>query len=101
MATYGRTDDLIGLVVNPTGYLPELPLDKVRLLLIESQSMREDYSRDIVINYIAGNFSPNKHLCCTVLSGKDDKAILELLESIEIMINEEIDARKRNGMPLY
>ena len=101
MAEYGRCDDLIGLVVNPTNVLPDLPLDKVRYLLIESQSMRADYKRDIVINYIAGNYSSNKHLCSTVLNGKDDKSILELLDFIEEQINEELEARKRNGLPSF
>lgn len=101
MTTYGRCDDIISLVVNPASFLPELPLDKIRFLLIESQSMRDDYNRDVVINYIAGNFASNKHLCSTVLSGKDDTAILEILDDIENMINEEIDARKRNGIPSY
>ena len=101
MTTYGRSENLISLVVNPGSYLPEMPLDKVRVLLVECQSMREDYTRDIVINYIAGNYSPNKHLCCTILNGKDDKEILEVLDIIEEQINEELDARKRNGLPLF
>ncbi len=101
MGPYGRCEDLISLVVNPGSFLPDLPLDKVRLLLIESQSMREEYNRDLVINYIAGNYSSNKHLCSTVLSGKDDKAILEILDDIEVMINEELAARKRNGVPSF
>lgn len=101
MAGYGRCDDLTSLVVNPTSILPEIPLDKVRYLLLESQSMRDDYQRDIVINYIAGNYSSNKHLCSTILNGKEDKEILELLDEIEAMILEELDARKRNGTPSF
>ena len=101
MAEYGRCSDLISLVVNPSSFLPEMPLDKVRYLLIESQSMREDYERSIVINYIAGNYSSNKHLCSTVLAGKEDKEILELLDSIENSIRDELDARKRNGIPSF
>ena len=54
-------------------------IDKVHMLLIESRLMREEYKRDIVINYIAGNYSSNKHLCCSILNGKDDKVILEIL----------------------
>jgi len=101
MGQYGRTDDLISLVVNPGSFLPDLPLDKVRLLQVEAQSMREEYSRDIVINYLSGNFSSNPHLCRTVLNGKDDKSILELLDLLDMMISEELLARKNNGLPTY
>ena len=95
MTTYGKCEDLIGLVVNPGNILPNLPLDKVRYLLVETQSMREDYSREIVINYISGNFSSNKHFCNSILSGKEDAVIMDVLDDLEAMINEEIEARKR------
>ena len=101
MNGYGRCEDVISLVVNPTSFLPELPMDKVRYLKLEAQSMKEEYKRDIVINYIAGNFSSNKHLCSTVLSGKDDTSIIEILDQIVELIDMELDARKKNGMPLY
>ena len=101
MTTYGNCEDLIGLVVNPGNFLPDLPLDKVRYLLLESQALRDDYERSIVINYIAGNFSSNKHLCCTVLAGKPDSEILDVLDNVERMINEELEARKRNGLPSF
>ena len=76
-------------------------IDKVHMLLIESRLMREEYKRDIVINYIAGNYSSNKHLCCSILNGKDDKVILEILEDIEQCINDELEARKNNGIPSF
>ena len=101
MASYGRCEDLTSLVVNPNSFLPEMAIDKVHLLLVEARMMRDDYARDIVINYIAGNYSSNKHLCTTILNGKDDTTILELLDFIEEAINEEIEARKRNGMPSF
>ncbi|MBO7352287.1 MAG: hypothetical protein J6U12_05180 [Candidatus Methanomethylophilaceae archaeon] len=101
MATYGRCEDLTSLVVNPNSFLPEMAIDKVHLLLVESRMMREDYNREVVINYISGNYSSNKHLCNTILSGKDDATILELLEFIEETITEEIEARKRNGLPSF
>lgn len=101
MAQYGRSDDLIGLVVNPGSFLPNLPLDKVRLLLLELQSMRSDYNRDVVIGYVASNYSSNKHLCTTVLNGKHDREIFDIMDIIEEMINDELEARKNNGLPTY
>ncbi len=101
MSTYGRCEDLTSLVVNPNSFLPEMSIDKVHLLLVESRMMKEDYKRDIVINYIAGNYSSNQHLCTTILNGKDDVTILELLDFIEEAINEEVEARKKNGMPSF
>ena len=101
MEQYGRSEDLTTLVVNPGSFLPNLPLDKVRLLLLELQSMREDYTRDVVIGYIASNYSSNKHLCTTVLNGKHDREIRDIMDIIEDMINEELEARKTNGLPTY
>ena len=101
MAEYGRCDDIISLVVNPSSMLPELPLDKLRYIKLEAQQYIEEYSRDIAINFIAGNFTNNKHLCTTVLSGKDDTAIKEILEKSINLIDEEIAARKKNGIPSF
>ena len=101
MATYGRCEDLTSLVVNPNSFLPEMGIEKVHMLLVEARLMRDEYKRDIVINYIAGNYSSNKHLCCSILNGKDDKVILEILDDIEAQINEELEARKNNGLPSF
>lgn len=101
MTEYGRCGDIISLVVNPTSFLPDLPTDKVRFLLVESDSYIEDYKREMIINFIAGNFSSSKHLCTTILMGKDDKEILEIMDGIKKCIGDELEARKKNPRPLY
>ena len=89
-----RCDDLVGFTLDPQSILPEMPAEKVRMLLIELDVILEDYKRDLAIMYLASNYSSKKHLCSTILKGKHDHEIKAAAAEVRTVLVKEIAARK-------
>jgi hypothetical protein len=89
-----RCDDLLGLTLDPQNILPELPTEKVTMLLIELDMILEDYKRDLAIMYLASNYSSKKHLCSTILKGKHDHEIKAAAAEVRTVLVKELAARK-------
>ena len=96
MENKSRCDDLMELVLDPQTILPEMPTEKVKMLLVELDMVMDDYKRDLAIIYISSNYSSKKHLCSTVLRGKLDSEIRAAAELLRIVLNDELAARKRS-----
>jgi hypothetical protein len=95
MENKSRCDDLIELVLDTQNILAEMPTEKVRMLLVELDMIMEDYTRDIAIIYISGNYSSKKHLCSVVLRGKHDHEIGDAVKGIREILVKELDGRKK------
>jgi hypothetical protein len=95
METKSRCDDLIGHVLDTQNIISEMPTEKVRMLLVELDLVMEEYTRDIAIIYIAGNYSSKKHLCATILRGKHDSEIREAVMGVREILVREISGRKK------
>ena len=95
MENKSRCDDLVELVLDPQTILPEMPTEKVRMLLIELDMIMEDYERELAIIYISSNYSSKKHLCSTILRGKRDDEIKEAVTGVRVVLVKEIEKRSR------
>lgn len=82
------------LIVDPETFIKDLGDDKVRILLMELQMLKEEYERENTIMYLASNYSNNKHLSFSALRGMHDSEIMELLADAEVILREEIERRK-------
>ncbi|MCL2143647.1 MAG: hypothetical protein FWH44_05275 [Methanomassiliicoccaceae archaeon] len=89
-----KTEDLLYHVLDPQTILPEMPTDKVRILLVELDMIMEDYKRDLAVIYLSSNYSSKKHLCSTILRGKHDHEIKEAAMSVREVLVKELAARK-------
>ena len=94
MENKSKCDDLMELVLDPQTILPEMPTDKIRILLMELDLIMEDYTRDIAIIYISSNYSSRKHLCSTVLRGKHDHEIKDAVKVVRVALVNELNSRK-------
>lgn len=90
-----RCDDLMELVLDPQRILPDMPTEKVRMLLVELNMIMEDYTRDLAIAYLSSNYSSKKHLCSTVLRAKHDHEIKHATEEVREILKEELERRKK------
>ena len=90
-----RCDDLVGFTLDPQNILPDMPTEKVRMLLIELDMIMEDYNRDLAVLYLSANYSSKKHLCSTILKGKHDHEIKEAASSVRNVLVNELAARKK------
>ena len=95
MENKSRCDDLVELVLDPQTILPEMPTEKVRMLLIELDMIMEDYKRELAIIYISSNYSSKKHLCSTILRGKRDDEIAEAVAGVREVLVKEIEKRSK------
>ncbi|MCL2712826.1 MAG: hypothetical protein FWD37_06100 [Methanomassiliicoccaceae archaeon] len=95
MENKSRCDDLMELVLDPQVIFPDMSTEKLRMLLIELDMIMEDYSRDLAIMYISGNYSSKKHLCSTVLKGKHDHEIKDAAAKVREVIVNELNTRKK------
>jgi len=95
MENKSRCDDLVELVLDPQTILPEMPTEKVRMLLIELDMIMEDYKRELAIIYISSNYSSKKHLCSTILRGKRDDEIKEAVAGVREVLVKEIEKRSK------
>ena len=95
MENQSRCDDLIELVLDTQNIISEMPTEKVRMLLIELDMIMEEYTRDIAIIYISGNYSSKKHLCGVILRGKHDHEIRDAVKGIREILVKELAGRKR------
>jgi len=98
MENKSRCGDLVELVLDPQNILPEMPAEKVRMLLIELDMITEDYQRDLAIIYISSNYSSKKHLCSTILRGKTDSEIKEAVTGVREVLVRELESRKRSSL---
>ena len=73
-------NDIRTLIVDPDKFVPELPEQRVRMLLFELEMLFEEYERENVIMYLASNYSVNKHLSFTAMRGMHDSDIQVLME---------------------
>lgn len=85
----------VEMVINPQEFLPNLSTDLVHRLSADLNTVRDDFEREIAIVYIAGNYSTNKHLCGTVLRGKTNDEIFEIMDDIRVKIDAELESRKK------
>jgi len=95
MENQSRCDDLFELVLDTQNLVSEMPTEKVRLLLMELDMVMEDYTRDIAIVYISGNYSSKKHLCGVILRGKHDSEIKDAVKGVRDILVNELKGRKR------
>jgi hypothetical protein len=96
MENKGRCDDLIEHVLDTQSILEMMSTEKVRMLLIELDMIMEDYTRDIAIIYISGNYSSKKHLCSVILRGKHDHEIRDAVKGVRAVLVRELENRKKN-----
>jgi hypothetical protein len=95
MENKSRCEDLMELVIDPQNIFPDMPTEKLRMLLIELDMIMEDYSRDLAIVYMSANYSSKKHLCSTVLKGKHDHEIKDAAAKIRDVLVNELNERKK------
>jgi hypothetical protein len=89
-----RGEDLVDFVLDTQDIIPMMTEEKVRMLLAELDMIMEDYTRDIAIVYISGNYSSRKHLCSIILRGKHDHEIKDAMAEVRETIVNELKARK-------
>jgi hypothetical protein len=94
METKCRCDDLVGFTLDPQNVVPDMPAEKVRMLLIELDMIMEDYNRDLAVLYLSANYSSKKHLCSTILKGKHDHEIKAAAAGVREVLVNELAARK-------
>jgi hypothetical protein len=83
-------------IVNPTALIPNMPIDKIWMLLGEAEELLSDYERELSIAYLSCNHSEVKHLCTTILRGKDDTDIIASLTLVRDKMKEELNTRKKS-----
>ncbi|MCL2786117.1 MAG: hypothetical protein FWD81_02710 [Methanomassiliicoccaceae archaeon] len=94
MENKSRCDNLMEFVLDPDVLLPEMPTEKVRVLLVELDMIMEDYGREMAIMYISSNYSSKKHLCSTILRGKHDHEIKAAAAEVRVVLVNELARRK-------
>ena len=85
----------IAKVVDPASMLPDIPNDKIWLMMGELNEILEDFERELAIAYISCNHSGSKHLCQTILRGKTDEHIIEVMISVRTSMEEELRSRRK------
>ena len=90
-----KLGDVLGNVINPEIALIDVNLDRLWMLLGETDSIANDYGRDLAINFISSNFSTSKHLCQTLCKGKFDEEIMQILVDLKTFLLEEIERKKQ------
>jgi len=98
METKARCKDIKDIVVDPESFIDSIPEERLRMLIIELDMLREDYERENTIMYLSSNYSSNKHLSFTVLRGLCDEKIIEIMESTRVILTEELRSRKKNAL---
>ena len=89
-----RCDDLIAKFIDTKAIIPELPLSKLRTLLMELDVLIDEFEREMSIMYISGNYTSSSHLCTMVLRGKNDDEIKDIMSMIRKELLQEIESRK-------
>ncbi len=87
-------NDIRTLIVDPDKFVPELPEQRVRMLLFELEMLFEEYERENVIMYLASNYSVNKHLSFTAMRGMHDHEIQQLMEETRQYLKDYLKALK-------
>jgi len=88
-----RSDDLMEFL-DPQTIIPDMPAEKVKMLLIELDMIMEDYKRDLAIVYLSSNYSSHKHLCSIILKGKHDDDVKEAANDVKKILVDELDRRR-------
>jgi len=88
-----RSDDLMEFL-DPQTILPDMPTEKVKMLLIELEMIMEDYNRDLAIVYLSSNYSSHKHLCSIILKGKHDDDVKKSAGDVKEILISELNRRK-------
>lgn len=87
--------DYAAMVLNLKELLPTQSVERMMRLLVELEMMIDDYDRYITIEYLAGNYSYNKHLTAIILRGLGDTEIMDAMVRMRGEIKAEIDSRKK------
>ena len=95
MENKARCENIKDIVVNPESFIDALTEERLRMLIVELDMLREDYERENTIMYLASNYSSNKHLSFTVLRGMHDDKIFEIMDSTKVTLMNELKSRKK------
>lgn len=95
MENKARCENIKDIVVNPESFIDALTEERLRMLIVELDMLREDYERENTIMYLASNYSSNKHLSFTVLRGMYDEKIFEIMDSTKVTLMNELKSRKK------
>jgi hypothetical protein len=96
MEDKARCENIRDLIVDPEKFLPDLNEERVRMLLMELDMLKDDFERERAIMYLASNYSCNKHLSFSVLRGMHDTEIFEIMDDTRGILVAEIESRKKN-----
>jgi len=88
-----RSDDLMEFL-DPQTILPDMPTEKVKMLLMELDMITEDYNRDLAIVYLSSNYSSRKHVCSIILKGKHDDDVKKAAAGVRNILVNELDCRR-------
>lgn len=98
METKARCGDIKNIVVDPESFIESISEERLRMLIIELDMLREDYERENTIMYLSSNYSSNKHFSFTVLRGMCDEKIIEIMDSTRTVLTEELKSRKKKAI---
>ena len=91
--------NVLAVAINAMDFIPQMASDRLRSLYMEIEElMDDDVDRELLINYISGNFATNTHLCVTVLRGKRNEDIVQIASEIRSQIKDELTQRKRSSL---
>jgi len=98
METKARCENIKDIVVDPESFIDSITEERLRMLIVELDMLREDYERENTIMYLSSNYSSNKHLSFTVLRGMRDDKIFEIMDSTRVILTEELNSRKKKAL---